>query len=259
MLFEIQNFTHYNTEDIEALLIAIETAREDLGLPVRKASTWKGGEKVPLDSAVILKDYQPSASHKDGGRQYVKRQPRRWTWDGLWSSVASATPAYRAAGANTIRIVPSRKLALNPLEQLAGCGAGSQPVLPEEAQAQLCEALGGLYSYLSYKNKPEVRERALRLAPRIRIETERQAVAGQEEKIRAARVRAGKAWAGALRAARKAAEHIYRMEQKSGSAERQLKRSKVLLVPEEEAVLEAVRQLRSALNDVETTLAALDG
>ena len=239
-LFEIKNFTRYNTEDLTAIFDAIEaklTKVEPGGV-----HTYRSRVEVKIDPTVSFKDYKPSQpfkrnSHWDNTqRRTVYTQVRQYI---------KAPPSWKRDP--DIRLVPPEMIHVNPLSALA---AVETDTIPEEMLVLLVARIARLYSE-DLVNSDEI----VAACP-VRILPKRARTVGAAEKHRVARVAARKAWSSgnyALNQINRYTEDFTREHDKAFS---RLKRSKVIPNERELAISTAFEQFQAAHNDLLTVLAA---
>ena len=237
-IFEINNFTRYNTEDLIAIFDAIEsrlTTVEPGGV-----HTYKRKVDVQISSTATFKDYKPS--------QHFKLHRR---WDNSQGRMVSvrirqhikASARWRDPD---IRLVPPEMIHLDPLSALA---AAEENTIPGEMLTALVTRIASLYDGVD--NLAEI----VAACP-VRILPKRARTVGAAEKHRVARAAARKAWSSgnyALCQINRYTEDFTRAHDKAFS---RLKRSKVIPNERELAISTAFEQFQAAHNDLLTVLAA---
>jgi len=226
MLFTLDNYTYYSTEDLAALVEALERQILASSGSVNRAFLQAySGEGERVGTSVSFKDYTTKKMDDGmGSRAYVKPEK-----------------GYRRRAENDIRIVPPKRLWMNPLEALAAC-AGAEgedaSVLPAEAKQQLAERLAQLYQGLPFPRSgrnvaANLAAAACRDSPPIRILSKRQGTIGKAEKHRVARHRARDAWNEADYSFERVEKYLWNLTKSHTTALGILARSKAPPTPEE--------------------------
>ena len=268
-IFTIQNYTYYNTEDLQALLEAAEDEiRQAKGLPLERVLiSYYHPEMGRIADTVSFKDYgtttnfveilQPdlrSGHSHQRERLYVKQDPR-----------------WKRNPKNEVRIIPPRRLFLSPLEDLAACGdeeGNAGRFLPDTAKAQIARHLITMYQGWATNNWQHWRrvldsamavavQRMVRNTPPIRIMDKRAAVLGVEERHRVARHNALQAWQDGLLAFKRMDEFREKVSKQHSKALAGLRRSKVPLAGIPRQVGEAVQKMEQASKELEELLKSL--
>ena len=244
-LFEIKNFTRYNTEDLIAIFDAIEsrlTTVEPGGVYMYSMYSRTGKVDVQISSTATFKDYKPS-------QHFKLHRP----WDNSQGRMVSvrirqhikATPGWKRDP--DIRLVPPEMIHVDPLSALA---AVEENTIPEEMLTALVTRIASLYSE-GVDNLAEI----VAACP-VRILPKRARTVGAAEKHRVARAAARKAWSSgnyALNQINRYTEDFTREHDKAFS---RLKRSKVIPNERELAISTAFEQFQAAQNVLVSVLAA---
>jgi hypothetical protein len=166
-IFEIQNYTRYNTEDIEALLAALEGVLFGSGDTVQ---SWAGktpllGEKEVLE----IRTYSPVQVEDHSGRRNCVKE----------------AVSYRRS--SVVRIILPERLFSSPVEALSTAG-DEYALATQEALNQLCQRLALLYtvSGRTWRDKTDLRGRAVTAAQggRLRFGTKPGRKETEEDKRR---------------------------------------------------------------------------
>ena len=244
-IFEIKNYTRYNTEDLLALFDAAESELRGRGLsPQRAARNMYTRVPDPIDPTVTFKDYGPSDPYT-----VTKR------WDPQASRYASSrvrkyikgVAAYKSDG--DIRIIPPGKIYTNALEALAAT-SGSE-VIPAAMMEALAARVVSLY--LVGVNA-EGAVRLLLAGMTVRIMPRRAAAVDTAEKVRVARAGARKTWRGTNHSLEKTRQYTEAFLSEHRSAMNRLKRSRVTLTAEEAALEAAIQEFINAGNAMKDLL-----
>ena len=249
-IFEIKNYTHYNTEDLAGLLDTIEQALTNQGIQPERSRVggWRPEKDRRLGEVVAFKDFTTKLLW-DEDRNWVKGR----TVVTRTRKFVKRQTGWQKDTKNEVRIVPPKKLWVNPLEGLAEAGKDGVAILPAEGREQLIVRLFTLYEGVSgYRGSIAGQEGKLMLTfvkkhgPQIRVEEKRQGRIEVEEKHRVARHAAYKTWLRSEYDVRKLAHYGKALEKSNESALRTLRRSKVPMGDLEEEVNEAVGDLLQA-------------
>jgi hypothetical protein len=261
MLFELQNYTHYNTDDLTALLRAVEAAIQEEGRVASRAflKGWtRTGDRI--EGIVAVKDFTSKKPHTEVFRgddhkrymvpNYIK-QNKGWR-----------NPAH-----GEIRIQPPHRLWLNPLDQLAGCAgetAEDESYLPTEAKRQLAERMVLLFDGLGQGEGPDgwaatqrVIDTVVATGPQVRIMGTRAATVDTAEKHRVARHRAHRTWSDTRHTVSRIEHHLDALLRSNASALNALARSKVPLTEAEGAADRDIRAVKVALEHAQQSLQLL--
>jgi hypothetical protein len=237
-IFEIKNYTRYNTEDLLALFDAAESELRGRGLsPQRVESPYRMGV---IDAVVSFKDYSPSdsfttKSHWDNdARRYISYELRRYV-----KEVETWKPS------PNIRLIPPSKIYTNPMEALAST-AGDE-VIPRAMMEALAERIATLY-----RGGAEIV--ALLAGMTVRIMPKRAATVDKAEKERVARDAARKTWGESSYTLGKVRHYTQSFLSGHRSAMNRLKRSKVTLTAEEVALEAAIQEFLNAGDAVKDLL-----
>jgi hypothetical protein len=242
-IFEIKNYTRYNTEDLLALFEAAESELRGKGLsPQRAARNMYTRVPDPIDPTVTFKDYGPSDPYT-----VTKR------WDPQASRYASSSvrkyikgvAAYKSDG--DIRIIPPGKIYTNALKALAAT-SGSE-VIPAAMMEALAARVVSLYMNpvtTSGGVNAEVAVRLLLAGMTVRIMPRRAAAVDTAEKVRVARAAARKTWRGTNHSLEKTRQYTEAFLSEHRSAMNRLKRSRVTLTAEEADLEAAIQEFINA-------------
>jgi hypothetical protein len=239
-IFEIKNYTRYNTEDLLALFEAAESELRGKGLsPQRAARNMYTRVPDPIDPTVTFKDYGPSDPYT-----VTKR------WDPQASRYASSSvrkyikgvAAYKSDG--DIRIIPPGKIYTNALKALAAT-SGSE-VIPAAMMEALAERVVSLYMNPNAVAGPWASIRLLLAGMTVRIMPRRAAAVDTAEKVRVARAAARKTWRGTNHSLEKTRQYTEAFLSEHRSAMNRLKRSRVTLTAEEADLEAAIQEFINA-------------
>ena len=230
-IFTIDNFTSYNTQDIEALFTLVEDAvMENRGevLPSFVHRWSKKGER--LASRVTLKTYTPGTK---------SREVTRWTQTGRQTSTVLLRVKESTRPSTDIRIVTPDALWDSPLEALAVTVSGEGTV-PVEVVEQMVERIGRLYDVTRYGTGRYEEPRSS--GYRIRIESRAIAKVDAAEKQRTAIEQASGAYDHALYHKLKVNEYCQNIRTEIDRALRRLERSKIPPRAEDLAVVSRLQE-----------------
>lgn len=239
-IFEIKNYTRYNTEDLLALFEAAESELRGKGLSPQRVESHYG--LGVIDAVVSFKDYSPSdsfttKSHWDNeARRYISYALRRYV-----KEVENWKPS------PNIRIIPPSKIYTNPLEALASTAVDE--VIPRAMMETLAERIATLYRDGQY---PQLV--ALLAGMTVRIMPKRAATVDKAEKERVARDAARKTWRESSYTLGKVRQYTQSFLSGHRSAMNRLKRSKVALTAEEVALEAAIQEFLNAGDAVKDLL-----
>ena len=244
-IFEVVNYTYYNTEDILKIFDLVEKAVEaNTGkVDPSYARRWRSeGERLPLH--VTFKDYTPASytavTHNWQNSKKVEVRERVYVKD-------SSSPS------TDIRIVTPDHLWDTPIEALAA--ANNVNKVPEAALVKLVERIGKLYEVNHWGNGQRYADPSA-AGLSIRIGNSLENKIDKDEKARAARQRATGALDEALYAHLKMSQYGENLKNGVSRAVHQLRRSKVPLGAAEEAMEEAVSYVIEALSVAEQAIRA---
>lgn len=191
-LYRLTNYTRYNSDDLEALIDAVEAVLPGLlGYSLRRA--FHRGTQEVLDERITLKDYSPSKPTKEV-RSYQRVFGKTTiTHRRLYVKTCSF---WRATG--DLRIVRPDKLWSSPEEALAACSQANGSCIPAGALEQLLWRVAGLYELPYSKSEEEVVGAILSRFPdlRVRYEDKRANTINGAERDRMRRQRALKSVLG---------------------------------------------------------------
>jgi hypothetical protein len=254
-LYEVINYTFYNTEDLAALLAAVESELPERGVIPQRAllNRWHE-EEGEVGRRVYFKDFTTK-----------KKVITHRTWDMVTSAPISWTErhyvksaSWRGAGSvNEVRIVSPHKLWDGPLEALAA--QGEVPLMPEDAKLQLAVRLVTLYRGMCDHNGcsekgREVANVAVSVCGPIRIMDKRSAVVDTAEKHRVAQHKARKSWQDADHALDKITRYVEVLSRANASAVKTLNRSKVPMTDLQQQVSAAVEAAKAAVLKAQSLL-----
>jgi len=123
-IFEIENYTRYNTDDLLAVLDAIEESVAKAALPVKAATIYTRRNGSYRPGVLVFRDYNPTSLSMEGS--FVKSYGRTY------------------AANDQVGIVPPEKVFASPLEALAAVEK-EQVKLPMPALSQLVQRLSSFY------------------------------------------------------------------------------------------------------------------
>ena len=248
-LLEVRNYTHYNTDDLIAVVAAVEahlrTGEGGGALQTAWRCSWRQ-EDGHIEPVVVFKDYSTVNTYCNtefydkasrstryaNSRLYVK-QKNRWG------------PPKKGE----VRIIPPSKLWLDPLEQIAACKDGGDTLLPSEAVAQIVSLLVTFYAEgrMSTDERVTAGRKIVAQGLTVRVMPKRAAKVTTTERHRVALSDATASWSDVRHRLKRTQEEARRSAEHHSSAMNRLRRSKVTLTPEmimmEENLSEALRRL----------------
>tara|TARA_Y100000034_G_C6852029_1_gene386618 strand:- start:249 stop:1079 length:831 start_codon:yes stop_codon:yes gene_type:complete len=263
MIFSVKNYTHYNTEDLEAFLAGVEELAEEMfGFIMRTPVAYYSRDPNParVGAEVTFKDFTSKKTHVT--ENYYCQESRRSHAVTRRNFVKFLSPYGNRPAENDIRIVPPTRLGFTPLEQLSLCGSGEDPnCLSVEVKEQLARRLLDLYDSggprsLDSTQRARVDQHAQLSCP-IRIMPKREGKVDTAEKHRVARHRAQRTWGESRYSMDKVLFYMERLDYTHKSALGQLSRSKVPLSGAEEEFSQALEAAGKAALDAAVQLRIL--
>tara|TARA_Y100000310_G_scaffold310777_1_gene356377 strand:- start:203 stop:1069 length:867 start_codon:yes stop_codon:yes gene_type:complete len=264
-LFRIENFTRYNTEDLQALLDSVEKAIQARGkVPQRARLHPHKDEEGRIGPTVTVKDYSPSEPYltvsayvpRPGGgggsnqnirvRAYVKHKT-----------------GYLGTSAADIRIIQPNKLFVDPVEALAACDKHSilGDFLPAEATADLVARFLCLFSgtHTGWRGAlresgQEIQRAVMQDEPSVRIGKRRAAKVGVEERHRVAKLKAAEDWSEGRYFFCALLTQAGKVDRAHNRATARLLRAKVPMDETQDRVAEAAATLAQAVEDLKRAI-----
>lgn len=237
-IFELHNFTRYSTEDLYKLLDLVEKQVIKQHGEAKPAffRTWSKENGV-IPNVVTIKDFVPKIMYRR--TSYYDSKTKKNVTVALRVYVKKSD-TYR--GSSDVRIVTPPLLWDTPIEALARCKDSS--VIPDDATRAILERFWHLY-YLPTNDEKDLENihKLLSKTTKVRILDNLEAKVDKNEKLRAARERARKAFSDGGHAIGKVSDYATSLDECKTRGLNQLKRSKVPAGPDEETFAEAVRVL----------------
>ena len=246
-IFEVANYTHYNTDDILKLFDLVESAvQENKGdIQPSFARRWMvKGERLGL--RVTIKDYNPTN---------IVRFNTRWTSTGSVREEVPQAVKYAPTPSTDLRIVTPDRLWASPLEALAAMKDGNN-LVPPGVVVHLVNRIGELYDVSRHTRNNTDYKNPDCSGYEVRFERQVANRIDKDEKVRSARKQAISALDEALHHKTKVDEYAEHIKNDIERALKHFRRSKIPLTEREEVLVEKLNALLAAAGDLERVLRA---
>jgi len=244
-IFNLKNFTHYNTDDIQTLLDLVEGSVLDYeGCAEPVVRKRYGGSDIRIPLHIVLKEYAPKTlyekktTYNNAGRSHTVSDIRVYVKDTLHHTAS-----------NEVCIVSPEMLWDTPIEALAA----SSEHMPEAAVLALALRFKELFTTQCGTDIEWTLHRAS--LPPIRIEAKKSSRIDEAEHVRLVQARVFKSWFGVTHPMERVINYFEKANKIVGTGVRISQRSHVPLSPAQKAFVESVENLRKSINTVSTCLA----
>ena len=255
-LLEVRNYTYYNTDDLIAVVEAVEAyLRKGEGggaLQTAWKTSWRHDDGR-IDPVVAFKDYGTAKTYRNTA---FYDEASRCTRHANSRIYVKLNNRWGPPKKGEVRIIPPSKLWLDPLEQIAACKDGGDTLLPSEAVAQIVSLLVTFYSEgrVSLDERATAGRKIVAQGLTVRVMPKRAAKVTTTERHRVALADATDSWSDVRYRLKRTQEEARRSAEHHSSAMNRLRRSKVTLTPE---MIMMDEKLSEALRCVDTAYEAL--